>query len=62
MPTIDRIKPMKDLISAAILALICIGFWAAVPIFAIIAGTGMAILFLKYIIQASKEYDEQEDQ
>jgi len=52
---------MKDLISAAILALICIGFWAAIPIFAIIAGTGMAILFLKYIIQASKEYDGQED-
>lgn len=52
---------MKDLIAAAVLALICVGFWAAIPIFAIIAGTGMAILFLKYIIQASKEYDGRED-
>jgi hypothetical protein len=55
-------RAMKDLISAAILAFICISFWAAIPIFAIIAGTGVAILFLKYIIQASKEYDEQKDQ
>jgi len=52
---------MKDLFGAAFLALICVGFWAAIPIFAIIAGTGMAILFLKYIIQASKEYDGQEN-
>jgi hypothetical protein len=52
---------MKDLFSAAILALICIGFWAAIPIFAVIAGTGMAILFLKYIIQASNEYDQEND-
>ena len=49
---------MKDLISATVLALVCIGFWAAIPVFAVIAGTGMAILFLKYIIKMSNEHDE----
>jgi hypothetical protein len=49
---------MKDLITAAILGIICVGFWAAVPVFALVAGTGMAVLFLKYIIQASKEHDD----
>jgi hypothetical protein len=52
---------MKDLIGAAFLALICVGFWAAVPVFAIIAGTGMAILFLKYLIQESKNYDHEQE-
>lgn len=48
---------MKDLISAVILVVICLGFWAAIPVFALIAGTGSAILFLKYIIRESKIND-----
>ena len=50
---------MKDLLIAGILVFICIGLWASVPVFAIIVGTGMAVLFLSYIIKASKEDDTQ---
>lgn len=50
---------MKDLISAGVLVVVCLGFWAAVPVFALIAGTGSAILFLKYIIKESKINDNE---
>ena len=53
---------MKDLMYAGMLSLICIGTWAAIPIFALIAGTGMAILFLNYIIKMSKEHDKESNQ
>jgi hypothetical protein len=48
---------MKDLLTAGLIVLGIMGIWLAIPIFAVIAGPGLAILFFYYIIKASKEDD-----
>ena len=50
---------MKDLFLAVVIVFVCIGAMAAVPVFGLVAGTGAAILFLKYIITESKKSDEE---
>ena len=50
---------MKEFITAGLLVFIVIGLWAVIPVFAIIAGTGLAIVFFSYIIKESKEDDNQ---
>lgn len=51
---------MKDLFFAIILVALVIGLIAAVPVFGIVAGIGLAILFLFYVIQMDDDSGESE--